>query len=405
MAGGVWYLQRMGALDRQSGDRPDRLPVRHPAAADPGEPDLRRLEAAPADAGAKATSTCNRFSPTGFYSSAVQQPVPRRAARSARSARSPTAWTPSASTVPPLRGRAPAAAWSMSRPTTGLDAAGWVAQGFTEALRTPDSTLIFVTPEKADEIHTDQIELHGLPVGLPVLATGRRTRAAPPAARPIPRSFCIQKTLQDDRPWRRCRRPADVRRAQRLPLRGRPVLRERLHPDGPAAGGAHRHGDCRQPRPCEGFSSVRIFQYIAGMNATHGPFAMPLGRLRAGRFAPDAPAPGLGTPAVRRRRPSRDGRAAAWRGDGARAEVSLATVYNTLNQFTDAGLLREVVVEPGRVIFRHQRPRPSSLLLRRRRPVSRTSRRLALPSSACPRRRPGSRDRPCRRRACACAKT
>jgi Fur family iron response transcriptional regulator len=31
--------------------------------------------------------------------------------------------------------------------------------------------------------------------------------------------------------------------------------------------------------------------------------------------------------------------------------VSLATVYNTLHQFTDAGLLREVVVEPGRSYF------------------------------------------------------
>jgi Fur family iron response transcriptional regulator len=31
--------------------------------------------------------------------------------------------------------------------------------------------------------------------------------------------------------------------------------------------------------------------------------------------------------------------------------VSLATVYNTLNQFTEAGLLREVVVEPGRSYF------------------------------------------------------
>lgn len=31
--------------------------------------------------------------------------------------------------------------------------------------------------------------------------------------------------------------------------------------------------------------------------------------------------------------------------------VSLATVYNTLNQFTDVGLLREVVVEPGRSYF------------------------------------------------------
>jgi Fur family transcriptional regulator, iron response regulator len=31
--------------------------------------------------------------------------------------------------------------------------------------------------------------------------------------------------------------------------------------------------------------------------------------------------------------------------------VSLATIYNTLHQFTGAGLLREVVVEPGRSYF------------------------------------------------------
>jgi Fur family iron response transcriptional regulator len=35
--------------------------------------------------------------------------------------------------------------------------------------------------------------------------------------------------------------------------------------------------------------------------------------------------------------------------DGVR--VSLATIYNTLHQFTDAGLLREVVVEAGRSYF------------------------------------------------------
>ena len=36
-----------------------------------------------------------------------------------------------------------------------------------------------------------------------------------------------------------------------------------------------------------------------------------------------------------------------------RIPVSLATVYNALNQFRDAGLLREVVVAPGPVLFRH----------------------------------------------------
>ena len=35
----------------------------------------------------------------------------------------------------------------------------------------------------------------------------------------------------------------------------------------------------------------------------------------------------------------------------ARARVSLATVYNTLHQFVRAGLLREVVAEPGRCYF------------------------------------------------------
>ncbi len=33
------------------------------------------------------------------------------------------------------------------------------------------------------------------------------------------------------------------------------------------------------------------------------------------------------------------------------AKVSLATVYNTLHQFTEAGLLRQVVVDAGRFYF------------------------------------------------------
>ena len=33
------------------------------------------------------------------------------------------------------------------------------------------------------------------------------------------------------------------------------------------------------------------------------------------------------------------------------AKVSLATIYNTLHQFTEAGLLKEVVVNPGKTYF------------------------------------------------------
>ena len=36
---------------------------------------------------------------------------------------------------------------------------------------------------------------------------------------------------------------------------------------------------------------------------------------------------------------------------GANIRVSLATVYNTLHQFTEAGLLREIVVDAGRSYF------------------------------------------------------
>ena len=36
---------------------------------------------------------------------------------------------------------------------------------------------------------------------------------------------------------------------------------------------------------------------------------------------------------------------------GGGAKVSLATVYNTLNQFTASGLLREVIVDPDRSYF------------------------------------------------------
>lgn len=36
---------------------------------------------------------------------------------------------------------------------------------------------------------------------------------------------------------------------------------------------------------------------------------------------------------------------------GSNIRVSLATVYNTLHQFTDAGLMREIVVDSGRSYF------------------------------------------------------
>ena len=70
MAGGVWH-QGLEGLDRQQGAGADRVPVRHPAAAHPREPDpgelkKRLLDLLPGDV------LLHRFSPTGFYSSAAR---------------------------------------------------------------------------------------------------------------------------------------------------------------------------------------------------------------------------------------------------------------------------------------------------------------------------------------------
>ena len=50
----------------------------------------------------------------------------------------------------------------------------------------------------------------------------------------------------------------------------------------------------------------------------------------------------------------------------AKVPVSLATVYNTLHQFTEVGLLRQVAVDGSKTYFDTNVSRPPSLLRRRR---------------------------------------
>jgi nitronate monooxygenase len=72
----------------------------------------------------------------------------------------------------------------------------WEAQGFTEAMRTPDSTLIFVTPEKARELTADQIACMGCLSQCRFSNWSQHPPEHTNGKRPDPRSFCIQKTLQ-----------------------------------------------------------------------------------------------------------------------------------------------------------------------------------------------------------------
>jgi hypothetical protein len=76
-----------------------------------------------------------------------------------------------------------------------LRASGWMAEGYTEAMRTPDSTLIFVTPEKAEEIHADQINCMGC-LSACLFSNWAQNDAGTTGKKADPRSYCIQKTLQ-----------------------------------------------------------------------------------------------------------------------------------------------------------------------------------------------------------------
>ncbi len=63
-------------------------------------------------------------------------------------------------------------------------------------MKTPDETLIFVAPEKAQEIHVDQIECMGC-LSHCRFSNWKDHDDFTTGKKADPRSFCIQKTLQD----------------------------------------------------------------------------------------------------------------------------------------------------------------------------------------------------------------
>jgi nitronate monooxygenase len=74
-------------------------------------------------------------------------------------------------------------------------AATWDAQGFDYPMKTPDNTLVFVNIEEAKQIRQDQIDCMGC---LSACAFSSWSQAqVTTGQKPDPRSFCIQKTLQN----------------------------------------------------------------------------------------------------------------------------------------------------------------------------------------------------------------
>jgi nitronate monooxygenase len=193
MAGGVWFLREwdnwidndeLGLIAFQFGTRPllteeSPIPIGWKDA-------LRELE--PGDV------LLHRFSPTGFYSSAVRNPFLRSLeARSERQV--PYSKVQAGEHTVQLdvgvRGK------NFWVTPTDLDhARAWFGAGYTDALRTPDDTVIFVDPVERDFIRKDQADCMGCLSHCGFSSwkdhddytTGRLAD---------PRSFCIQKTLQD----------------------------------------------------------------------------------------------------------------------------------------------------------------------------------------------------------------
>ena len=193
MAGGVWRLDEwrdfldnpeVGPIAFQFGTRP-LLTQESPISAD-WKHRLLTLKA--------GDVLLHRFSPTGFYSSAVINPflheLDERSKRQIPYATAPVGEMTEAFAVGARNRRV------YVTPPDKLHAEAWVAQGFVEALRTPDSTLIFVAHDKAEEIHRDQINCMGC-LSACLFSNWAQNEEGTTGKKADPRSFCIQKTLQD----------------------------------------------------------------------------------------------------------------------------------------------------------------------------------------------------------------
>ena len=136
----------------------------------------------------------NQFSPTGFYSSAVNNAfIKELRARNERQVE--FSMEPEGYRTEPY-GFGPRKRPHYVTPEDLERINSWISLGYTEALKTPDETMIFVTPEKGQEIHVDQVECMGC-LSHCRFSNWKDHDDYTTGKKADPRSFCIQKTLQD----------------------------------------------------------------------------------------------------------------------------------------------------------------------------------------------------------------
>jgi NAD(P)H-dependent flavin oxidoreductase YrpB (nitropropane dioxygenase family) len=192
MAGGVWCLKdwdqwidnpELGPIAFQFGTRP--LLTQESPISDAWKKKLLTLK--PGDV------YLNKFSPTGFYSSAVSNAfLDELKGREERQ----VAYSTTAigeHTVPFAVGARGRLVY-LTEPDH-IHVKEWLEAGFTEPMRTPDSTLIFVEPERANSIIKDQIDCMGC-LSACMFSNWAQDESGTTGKKADPRSFCIQKTLQ-----------------------------------------------------------------------------------------------------------------------------------------------------------------------------------------------------------------
>ncbi len=191
MAGGVWYLRDwehwignpdIGPVIFQFGTRPlltQESPVR-----DSWGKTLLSLK--------EGDVALNPFSPTGFYSSAVRnnflEELYQRAEREIAFMDHPA----DDHTTPFIFGVRNREVYLTQHGKSSAER--WMAEGFTKPLMTPDSTLVFVSPDKATEIRQDQLDCMGC-LSQCKFSNWADNEKGTTGRKADPRSFCIQKTL------------------------------------------------------------------------------------------------------------------------------------------------------------------------------------------------------------------
>ena len=193
MAGGVWYLRdwnewidnpELGKIAFQFGTRP--LLTQESPIPEEWKQRLMTIE--------QGDVLLHRFSPTGFYSSAVRNPFLRNL--EARSERQIAFSTQEAGDhIFQLDVGVKGKNFWVTKGDL-LRAREWFGHGFTMALKTPDNTLVFVTPEEAKDIRKDQADCMGC-LSQCLFSSWADSETNSTGRLADPRSFCIQKTLQE----------------------------------------------------------------------------------------------------------------------------------------------------------------------------------------------------------------